>query len=85
MYSYIETYSIEGKFHERVQEEIDYHNDPAAKDRRLRRQIDTRDKILKAMSTKYRAGYDFSTITDEDEVKFLFMTVTYQSSFQIFT
>ena len=80
----METHSLEAKFHERVQEEIDYNNDPAAKNRRIKRQIDTRDKILKAMSTKYRPGYDFSTITDQDEVGILPLTLyTTQKKFFI--
>ena len=65
---YLETYNLVDKFHDRVQEEIDYHIDPAAKDRRLQRQTETRRTILNRMSTKYRLGSDFSTLVDEDEV-----------------
>ena len=56
------------KFHDRVQEEINYFNDPAAKDRRLQRESETRGGILNKMSTKYQLGCDFNTITDDDEV-----------------
>ncbi|KAK3609998.1 hypothetical protein CHS0354_032343 [Potamilus streckersoni] len=68
---YLEENGQIDKYAEMVQEEIEFHIDPAMKEKRNVRHDKVRDAILSDMSAKYRPSQEYSAITDEDEIKAL--------------
>jgi hypothetical protein len=55
-------------YEERVLEEIELDIEPAAKEKRKKRNFDIRMDILEDMAKKYRRDTVYENITDEDEV-----------------
>lgn len=66
---YLEKYNLLERFYDRVQEEINYFNDPVFRDGRLKRTLERRTAVLNRIASTYQQGVSYESIIDDDEKK----------------